>query len=72
MAVAAMYMQARQMARCPARLSLSPTCRRNLSVSASVSGLKVLFFGSDEFADRVLRELEGNRIGTQPCIDHLE
>ncbi|KAJ2072652.1 Methionyl-tRNA formyltransferase [Coemansia sp. RSA 922] len=72
MAVAAMYMQARQMARCPARLSLSPTCRRNLSVSASVSGLKVLFFGSDEFAERVLRELEGNRVGTQPCIDHLE
>ncbi|KAJ2834625.1 Methionyl-tRNA formyltransferase [Coemansia furcata] len=72
MAVAAMYIQARQMAWCPAKLTLSHLCRRNLSVSAPVAGLKVLFFGSDEFADRVLRQLENNRTGTQPYIDHME
>ncbi|KAJ2411012.1 Methionyl-tRNA formyltransferase [Coemansia sp. IMI 209128] len=68
MAVAAMYMHARQLTRCPTRFS----CRRALSVSAPALGLKVLFFGSDEFADRVLRELDGNRTGTQPCIEHME
>ncbi|KAJ2331185.1 Methionyl-tRNA formyltransferase [Coemansia sp. RSA 2681] len=55
-----------------AKLTLLPTCRRSFSVSAPAAGLKVLFFGSDEFADRVLRQLEGNRISTQPVIDHME
>ncbi|KAJ2909334.1 Methionyl-tRNA formyltransferase, partial [Coemansia aciculifera] len=72
MAAATMLSHARHLAQCRAKHSLFPTCRRSFSKSAPAAGLKVLFFGSDEFGERVLRQLEGNRTGTQPLIDHLE
>ncbi|KAJ2002429.1 Methionyl-tRNA formyltransferase [Coemansia thaxteri] len=68
--VATMYVNSRHAA--PLCRSWLLAGRRLFSASAPASGLRVLFFGSDDFADRVLRALEEDRTGTHPYIDHLE
>ncbi|KAJ1829919.1 Methionyl-tRNA formyltransferase [Coemansia sp. RSA 2711] len=40
--------------------------------SAAVLGLKVLFFGSDEFSARALRALHENTKSANPAVSHIE
>ncbi|KAJ2793876.1 Methionyl-tRNA formyltransferase, partial [Coemansia helicoidea] len=58
---------------CGARVLPQAQClRRGVSSTAAVHGLKVLFFGTDEFAARALAGLETSRFAKNTAIDHIE
>lgn len=46
--------------------------RRQFTTSSRHSGYKILFFGTDELADRVLRVLHNDLRSTQPIVDHID
>ncbi|KAJ2711250.1 Methionyl-tRNA formyltransferase, partial [Coemansia spiralis] len=46
--------------------------RRGVATTAAVHGLKVLFFGTDEFAARALAGLEASRFVKNTAIEHIE
>ncbi|KAJ2779055.1 Methionyl-tRNA formyltransferase [Coemansia javaensis] len=58
--------------RCAAVAPAPARWRRGLSSTAAALGLKVLFFGTDQFAERTLTAMMETRFSTSPIIDHIE